>query len=100
MVLWNPFRDRAGGLRASIALVWGGVRPLGQVLDARLRRCLVLGLDGRPDLVSIDRDLGRRLDAEPHRRADDFEDRDGHVVAETDPLTGLPRDYEHVGTPP
>src|SRR4051812_28760117 len=68
--------------------------------DARLRGRLVLGLDGRPDLVSVDRDLGGRLDAEPHRRADDFEHRDGDVVAETDPLSRLSRDYEHPFAPP
>src|SRR5690348_9880300 len=68
---------------------------LGEVLEVRLRCGPVLFLDGFPDLLSIDRDLPARLDAEADSGSGYLEDGDLDVVAEADSLTGLTRDDEH-----
>src|SRR3954453_15647843 len=56
---------------------------------------LVLLLHRNPDLMAVDGDLARRLDAEPDCRAGDLEHRDGDVVSETDALPGSSADYQH-----
>src|SRR5215467_5923279 len=69
---------------------------LGEVLDAGLRGCPVLLLDGFPDLLPIDRNVPGRLDTEADSRTGDLEDGDLDVVAEADSFAGLARDDEHL----
>jgi hypothetical protein len=74
-------------------------RVLRDVLDARLGRGAVLGLDLEPELVAEDADLRRGLDPDPDVRSDDVEHLDDDVVGDADPFTDLARDDEYLGSP-
>jgi hypothetical protein len=60
----------------------------------------VLLAHGVPDLLAVDRNRARRLDADADRIADDLHDVDDDVVPEHDLFAGAAGDDEHVKIPP
>src|SRR3954447_15599592 len=103
-----PARPRTRGRDRGRANVPGGREAPGSGLAAGSARelgrsgggGLVLLAHGVPDLLAVDRDRARGLDADANGIADDLHHVDDDVVAEHDLLAGTAGDDEHLKIPP
>src|SRR4051812_14848830 len=82
---------RGAGASPGSGLAAGGARELGRSGGGGL----VLLAHGVPDLLAVDRDRARGLDADANGIADDLHHVDDDVVAEHDLLAGTAGDDEH-----
>ena len=71
------------------------MRGRGQLERRGLGRGPVLLADGVPDLLAVDRQGARGLDADAHGVADDLHHVDDDVVADHDLLAGTAGDEQH-----